>query len=92
VVAELAAAALCKMVGKDSKHLGTSHQYIRHYAEQEGLSPVKACLKVINQTEAVLTAILLRPLPCPTRQCEQVSPYEYAERTEGSFAPAQAAP
>ena len=90
VVAELAAAALCKIVGKDSKHLGSNHQYIKHYAEQEGLSPVKACLKVINQTEAVLTAILHQPASSLTRQCEQVSPYEYAERTEGSFAPVQA--
>jgi len=91
VVAELAAAALCKMVGKDSKHLGSSYQYIQHYAEQEGLSPLKACLRVIGETEAVLTTILQRPPPCPTRQCEQVSPYEYAERTEESFVPEQAA-
>jgi hypothetical protein len=91
VVAELAAAALCKMVGKDSKPLGSSYLYIQHYAEQEGLSPVKACLRVINKTEAVLTTILQRPPPCPTRQCGQVSPYEYAERTEGSFAQEHAA-
>jgi antirestriction protein ArdC len=56
VVAELAAAALCRIVGKESNYLGTSFQYLKHYAEQEGLSPVKACLKVINQTEAVLRA------------------------------------
>jgi hypothetical protein len=90
VVAELAAAALCKIVGKESNYLGASYQYIKHYAEQEGLSPVKACLKVINQTEAVLTAILHQPASYLTKQCEQVSPYEYAERTEGSFAPVQA--
>jgi hypothetical protein len=90
VVAELAAAALGRIVGKESKFLGTGYQYIKHYAEQEGLSPVKACLKVINQTEAVLTAILNQP-PSPTRQCEQASPYAFAERTEGSVAPAQAA-
>lgn len=58
VVAELAAAALCKIVGKDSKYFGASYQYIKHYAEQAGLSPVKACLRVINQTEAVLALIL----------------------------------
>jgi len=90
VVAELAAAALCKIVGKESKHMGSSYQYVKHYAEQEGLSPVKACLKAINQTEAVLTTILHQPASSLTRQCEQVSPYEYAERTEGSFAPVQA--
>ena len=74
VVAELAAAALCKIVGKDSKHLGTSGEYIRHYAEKEGLNPVKACLKVLNQTEAVLTSILHPQNSPPLRQCEEVSP------------------
>jgi hypothetical protein len=91
VVAELAAAALCKILGKDSNHLGTSYQYVRHYAEQEGLSPLKACLRVIGETEAILTAILQRPPPYPTRQCEQASPYEFAEQTEESFPQAQAA-
>ena len=61
VVAELAAAALCKIVGKDSKYFGASYQYVKHYAEQAGLSPVKACLRVINQTEAVLALILKQP-------------------------------
>jgi len=91
VVAELAAAALCKILGKDSNHLGTSYQYVRHYAEQEGLSPLKACLRVIGETEAILTAILQRPPPYPTRQCEQASPYKFAEQTEESFPQAQAA-
>jgi hypothetical protein len=91
VVAELAAAALCKIVGKESQYLGTGYQYIKHYAEQEGLSPIKACLKVINQTEAVLRAILQQPPSSCTGQCEQASPYAFAEQTEGSFAPAQAA-
>ena len=92
VVAEFAAAALCKMVGKDSKHMGSSYQYVKHYAEQEGLSPIKVCLKVINQTEAVLTAILQLP-PLPSRSdYEQASPYKFAAQTEGPFPPAQAAP
>ena len=92
VVAELAAAALCKILGKDSNHMGTSYQYIKHYADQEGLGPVKACLKVINQTEAVLTAILQLP-PLPSRSdYGQASPYKFAEQTEGPFPPAQAAP
>ena len=89
LVAELAAAALCRIVGKDSEHLGTGFQYIKHYAEQEGLSPVKACLKVIHQTEAMLTAILQQP-PSPTRQCEPASPYVFAEGAAAT-APAQAA-
>ena len=91
VVAELAAAALCRIVGKESNQLGNSFQYVKHYAEQAGLSPIKACLKVINQTEAVLTAILQQPPSSPTRQCEQVSPYVSVQRAEGRFAPAQAA-
>ena len=91
VVAELAAAALCRIVGKESQYLGSSFQYIRHFAEQEGLSPIKACLKVINQTEAVLTAIL-GPLPSSsTGQYEQVFPYVSVQRAEGRFAPVQAA-
>jgi len=74
VVAELAAAALCRIVGKESQYLGSSFQYIRHFAEQEGLSPVKACLKVLHQTEAVLTSILYPQKSPPASHCEEVSP------------------
>ena len=88
VVAELSAAALCKMVGKDSRHIGTNFQYIRHYAEQEGLSPLKACLKVINQTEAALALILKQP--ASTTESEPVSPYGFSEDS-GAFAQEQAA-
>ena len=91
VVAELAAAALCRIVGKESNQLGNSFQYIRHYAEQEGLSPVKACLKVINQTEAVLTAILHQPPSSPATGGEPVSPYAFAETGAAATAPEQAA-
>jgi hypothetical protein len=89
VVAELAASALCKMVGKDSRHLGMSFQYIRHYAEQEGLSPVKACLRVINQTEAVLVLILQQPLFA--RESRQSSPCAFCETNAGTLALEQAA-
>ncbi|MBW1800236.1 MAG: hypothetical protein JRJ85_05845 [Deltaproteobacteria bacterium] len=58
IVAELVAAALCRMVGKTSKYLGNNHQYIRHYAEKEGLSPLKACLRGISDVEKVLNLIL----------------------------------
>jgi len=58
IVAELAAAALCRMVGKTSKHLGNNYQYIKHYAEKENLSPVKACLEVIGDVEKVLNLLL----------------------------------
>jgi antirestriction protein ArdC len=89
VVAELAAAALCKIVGKNSKYLGTSYQYIRHYAEQEGLSPVKACLRVINQTEAVLSVIL--QLAPSKKESGQVSPYGPLVPETGALALEQAA-
>lgn len=58
VVAELAAVALCKIVGKTSKHLGNSYQYIKHYASKTGLSPVKASLEVLNEVKEVLDLIL----------------------------------
>ena len=58
IVAELSAAALCKMVGKNSRYLGSNYKYIEHYAKKEKLSPVQACLKVIQDVEKVLGLIL----------------------------------
>jgi hypothetical protein len=58
IVAELAAATLCKIVGKTSKHLGNSHQYIAGYAKGANLTPWQACLKVIGDTEKVLNLIM----------------------------------
>jgi len=58
VVAELSAAALCRIVGKTSKHLGNSYQYINHFAAKAGLSPVKASLEVLNEVKEVLDLIL----------------------------------
>jgi len=58
IVAELAAATLCKIIGKDSKHIGNSHQYIEKYAKEAKLTPWQACLKVISDTEKVLNLIL----------------------------------
>ena len=58
IVAELAAETLCKVVGKTSKHLGNSYRYIEKYAESANLTPWQACLKVIGDTEKVLTLIL----------------------------------
>ena len=58
IVAELSAAVLCKMVGKTSKCLGNHYRYIKHYAEKENLSPVKACLEVLSDVEKVLDLIL----------------------------------
>jgi antirestriction protein ArdC len=58
IVAELAAAVLCKLVGKTSKHLGNSFQYISHYAKTINLSPIKACIEVMGDVEKVLEVIL----------------------------------
>ncbi len=63
IVAELSAAALCRIIGKTSKHLGNNYQYIRHYAKQQGLSPIKACLKVLSDVESVLKLILYDASP-----------------------------
>ena len=69
IVAELAAATLCRIVGKTSKHLGNSFRYIEKYAESANLTPWQACLKVISDTEKVLTLILDRkPVP-PALSC-----------------------
>ncbi len=57
IVAELSAAALCKMVGKTSETLGNSYRYISGYAEKAGLTPVQACFKVIKDVEGVLNLI-----------------------------------
>ena len=58
IVAELSAAALCRIVGKTSKHLGNSYRYIKHYAKKGNLSPIKACLKVLQDVESTLKLIL----------------------------------
>ena len=58
IVAELSAAALCRIVGKTSKHLGNSYRYIKHYARKGNLSPIKACLAVLREVESTLNLIL----------------------------------
>jgi len=58
IVAELAAAVLCKLAGKTSKYLGNNHQYISHYAKSVHLSQVKACIEVMGDVEKVLEVIL----------------------------------
>jgi hypothetical protein len=50
-VAELSAAVLCQIVGKTSKVLGNSYQYIERYASQ-------ARLKVLSVVESVLNFIV----------------------------------
>lgn len=59
IVAELSAAALCRMVGKSSDDTtGNSYRYIERYAEKLDLSPHRACMKVLSETEKVLALIL----------------------------------
>lgn len=58
IVAELSAQALCRLVGKPSDNLGNSYRYIKGYAEKLKLTPHSACLKVMAETEKVLSLIL----------------------------------
>jgi hypothetical protein len=59
IIAELSAQALCRMVGKKDKDTtGNTYQYIGRYAKDIGLSAHTACLKVLKETEKVLTLIL----------------------------------
>jgi len=59
IVAELSAAALCKLVGKQGNDsFGNSYRYIEKYSEKVEMSPYKACLKVMAETEKVLNLIL----------------------------------
>jgi antirestriction protein ArdC len=58
IVAELAAAVLCKIVGKTSKFLGNSYHYIERYARQANLSSWQGCIKVMADVEKVLDLVL----------------------------------
>jgi len=59
IVAELASAALCLLVGKKTNDtFGNSYKYIERYAERLKMSAYTACLKVMSETEKVLKLIL----------------------------------
>ena len=59
IIAELAATALCKLVGKDPRDsLGNSYQYIEAYAEEVEITSLTACLRVMSETEKVINLIL----------------------------------
>ena len=60
IVAELAAAVMCQIVGKTSKYVGNNFRYIEHYAKKANLTPVQGCLKVISDVEKVLGLILTK--------------------------------
>ena len=58
-MAELSAQVLCRLVGKKEKDtMGNSYQYIDGYAAKLKMSAHTACLKVLSDTEKVLTLIL----------------------------------
>ncbi len=58
IVAELAAQALCTIVGKTSRHLGNSYQYIDRHARKLNMTPLTACAQVLGEVEKVLNLIL----------------------------------
>ncbi len=59
ITAELSAQALSRIVGKSSENTtGNSYRYIKRYAEKINMSPHKACLKVLADTEKILNLIL----------------------------------
>ena len=60
IVAELSAAVICQLVGKTSKYLGNSYQYIANYAKEAELTPIQGCLRVMKDAESVLNLILKR--------------------------------
>lgn len=63
IVAELAAAVLCRLVGKSGdKHLGHNFRYIARYAEDADRDPLRACIEVISDVERVLNLILVDAL------------------------------
>ncbi len=60
IVAELSAATLCKIVGKTTKFLGNSYQYIEKYAAQANLTPWQGCMRMMSDVEKVLNLLLGR--------------------------------
>ena len=59
IVADLAAQALCNLVGKTgNKYLGNTYWYIEEYAKKLKMTPITACMQVLDETEQVLNLIL----------------------------------
>ncbi|MGA1825730.1 MAG: hypothetical protein ACMUIP_13830 [bacterium] len=59
-MAELSAAALCHLIGKDGdKYLGNAYRYIESYASKANVSALTGCLLVIADVEKVLHMILM---------------------------------
>ena len=62
VTAELAAAILCRLVGKQSDSLGNSYKYISGYAVKLKMSAHAVCLRVMADTEKILNIIMGKDL------------------------------
>ena len=60
ITAELAAQALCRIIGKDGdKHFGNSYQYIERYAQELKISPHNAVLQVLASVDTILHYLLV---------------------------------
>jgi hypothetical protein len=61
ITAELCAQVICRIVGRQPREtIGNSYRYIERYARDAGLSPLLACLHVLDCVEKVLSLILGR--------------------------------
>tara|TARA_B100001123_G_scaffold282033_1_gene314171 strand:- start:2049 stop:2903 length:855 start_codon:yes stop_codon:yes gene_type:complete len=58
VTAELSAAVLSKLVGRDPERLGHSYKYIKAYAKRAGMTVTEACKAVLGDVEQIITRIL----------------------------------
>ena len=56
LIAELSASALCHLIGKEP-NTGNHFRYISRYAEEAKLSPVKACMKILDTCLNVIEEI-----------------------------------
>jgi hypothetical protein len=71
IVAELAAAVLSKLVGKDPRDsLGNSYRYIASYAAQARVTALSACIRVIAETEEVVNLIVKGGEPADGRMLQ----------------------
>lgn len=57
IIAELSAAALLYMIGKEPQ-IGNHFQYIKYHAEEAKLDTLKACLKILDTCLAVIEEIV----------------------------------
>ena len=63
VTAELSAAVLCKLVGREpGERMGTSYQYIRGYAEKADMTVSDAIKAVLEDVEKILEIVMEWPM------------------------------